>query len=253
MTVLYLECSMGAAGDMLTAALLELHPDPQGFIQRLNDLHIPGVHVQALQVEKCGIVGTQVTVCIHGEVEGEDCQYCHSHEDEHHHSDIDRIEQIVSHLNIPDKVRSDVLAVYSLIADAESVVHRKPVHHVHLHEVGMMDAIADIIGVCLLINELGPDQILASPIHVGSGHIRCSHGILPIPAPATAYILLGVPIYGGTVKGELCTPTGAALLRHFASDFGPIPVMKVEKIGYGMGKKDFEVVNSVRAMLGDAG
>ena len=246
-----MECNMGAAGDMLMAALLELHPDPQAFIKRLNDLHIPGVLVQAQQVEKCGITGTQITVTVHGEEEGEEGQHDHAHEHDHQHSDVEGIEHIITHLNIPDTVQKDVLAVYSLIADAESVVHRKPVHQIHFHEVGMMDAIADIIGVCLLINELGPDQILASPIHVGFGHIRCSHGILPVPAPATAHILLGVPIYGGTVQGELCTPTGAALLRHFASDFVPMPPMKVEKIGYGMGKKDFEIVNCVRAMLGD--
>jgi uncharacterized protein (TIGR00299 family) protein len=241
---------MGAAGDMLMAALLEIHPDPQGFIQRINNLHIPGVHVQAQQGEKCGIAGTQVSVTIHGEEEGEDGLHHHSHDHEHHHADIDGIEQIITHLAIPDHVRDHVRAVYSLIADAECVVHRKPVHQVHFHEVGMMDAVADIIGVCLLIDELGPDEILASPIHVGSGYVQCSHGILPVPAPATAHILLGIPIYGGRVQGELCTPTGAALIKHFASGFGPMPGMKVEKIGYGMGKKEFPIVNCVRAMLG---
>ena len=250
MRILYLECTMGAAGDMLMAALLELHPDPRRFIRWLNDLHIPGVLVQAGQGEKCGIAGTQVAVTVHGKEEGDDCQYGHSDEPDHHHSDIGGIEHIITHLEIPDTVRDDVIAVYSLIAEAEGVVHRRPVHQVHFHEVGMMDAIADITGVCLLIHELGLDLILASPVHVGSGQVRCSHGILPVPAPATAHILSGVPIYGGEVQGELCTPTGAALLRHFVSDFGPMPVMKVEKIGYGMGKKDFPMANCLRAILG---
>ena len=113
-----------------------------------------------------------------------------------------------------------------------------------------MDAIADVVGVCWLMYELAPDQILASPIHVGSGQVQCAHGILPVPAPATAYILQGVPTYGGAVKGELCTPTGAALLKYFVSGYGSAPVMCVEKTGYGMGHKDFEAANCVRAMLG---
>ncbi|HAL74173.1 MAG TPA: TIGR00299 family protein, partial [Clostridiales bacterium] len=122
---------------------------------------------------------------------------------------------------------------------------------VHFHEVGMLDALADIVGVCLLMDQLAPDQVLASPIHVGSGQAHCAHGILPVPAPATAYILRGVPTYGGSIRGELCTPTGAALLRHFVDSFGDQPVMAVSQIGYGMGKKDFSAANCVRAMLGE--
>ena len=114
-----------------------------------------------------------------------------------------------------------------------------------------MDAIADITAVCMLMHELEPDQVIASPVHVGSGQVRCAHGILPVPAPATAYILKGVPIYGGSIRGELCTPTGAALLKHFVTEFGDMPAMTVQSIGYGMGKKDFERANCVRVMLGD--
>jgi uncharacterized protein (TIGR00299 family) protein len=157
----------------------------------------------------------------------------------------------MGHLNLPDKVKQDVMEVYKIIAEAESKVHGAPVTDIHFHEVGSLDAIADITAVCLLINELKPDKILASPIHVGSGQVRCAHGILPVPAPATALILKDIPIYGGAVDGELCTPTGAALLKHFVSSFGNQPVMRVEKIGYGMGKKDFVQANCVRAMLGE--
>jgi uncharacterized protein (TIGR00299 family) protein len=114
-----------------------------------------------------------------------------------------------------------------------------------------MDAVADVAAVCLLLNELGPDEIVASPVHVGSGQVKCAHGILPVPAPATAYILKDVPIYGGEVRGELCTPTGAALLKHFVNRFASMPVMRVSAIGYGMGKKDFPAANCVRAMLGE--
>ena len=116
-----------------------------------------------------------------------------------------------------------------------------------------MDAVADIAAACLLMDRIGPDEVVVSPVHVGSGEVRCAHGILPVPAPATAYLLREIPIYGGSVRGELCTPTGAAILKYFASRFGEMPVMKVEAIGYGMGKKDFDRANCVRAMLGDGG
>ncbi len=145
------------------------------------------------------------------------------------------------------------MAVFNLIAEAESHAHGMPVSEIHFHEVGTMDAVADIAAVCLLMDKLAVDEVVVSPIHVGSGQIKCAHGILPVPAPATAYILKDVPIYGGAIQGELCTPTGAALLKHFATRFGNMPVMKTQAIGYGMGKKDFEAANCVRVMLGESG
>ena len=154
-------------------------------------------------------------------------------------------------MTLSDKVKNDVLSVYHLIAEAESKAHGVPVSEIHFHEVGNLDAIADVTAVCLLMDKLAPEKVIASPIHVGSGQIRCAHGILPVPAPATAHILQGCPIYGGKIKGELCTPTGAALLKYFVDDFGDLPVMSVSSIGYGMGKKDFEAANCVRAMLGE--
>lgn len=114
-----------------------------------------------------------------------------------------------------------------------------------------MDAVADVTAVCLLMHRLSPDRVLASPVHVGSGSVRCAHGILPVPAPATAELLRGVPICGGEISGELCTPTGAALLKHFVSDFRELPVLRLEAVGYGMGKKDFARANCVRALLGE--
>jgi hypothetical protein len=144
------------------------------------------------------------------------------------------------------------MGVYGLIAEAESSVHGRPVSEIHFHEVGTYDAIADIAAVCLLMEEIAPGKVAASPVHVGSGQVRCAHGILPVPAPATALILKDVPIYGGSVRGELCTPTGAALLKYFVSEFGDMPVMRTTAVGYGMGKKDFEAANCVRAFLGEA-
>ena len=255
MKTLYLDCGMGAAGDMLTAALLELLPDRDEFVSLLNSLGIPEVTFSCETAVKCGIQGTHVTVRIHDEEESEEPSPCHkpsSHaHHEHHHSSMHDIEHIVADLPVSDKVKKDVLAVYSLIAEAESHVHGVPVTQVHFHEVGMMDAVADVTAVCMLMERLSPGQVVVSPVHVGSGQIKSAHGILPVPAPATAYILQDVPIYGGKINGELCTPTGAALLKHFASRFGDMPVMRTAAAGYGMGKKDFEAANCVRALLGE--
>lgn len=252
MKLLYLDCGMGAAGDMLAAALLELVPDKDGFLEKMNRLGLPGVTVSAEKAVKCGIIGTHFRVEVLGTEEDEHLHdHAHAHPHDHSHSGMEEIEHIIGHLPIPTMVKLDVLAVYRLIAEAESQAHGVPVTQIHFHEVGTLDAVADITAVCLLMHELDPDRIVASPVHVGSGSVRCAHGILPVPAPATAYLLRGIPTYGGSVPGELCTPTGAALLKHFVTEFGGQPVMRTQVIGYGMGKKDFDRANCIRAMLGD--
>ena len=176
----------------------------------------------------------------------------HSHEHHHHHTHMSDIENIIGGLNISDKVKSDALAVYGLIAEAESKAHGKPVTDIHFHEVGTMDAVADIVGVCVLLEQIAPAKIIVSPLATGFGSVRCAHGILPVPAPATASIIEGIPTYSGDVEGELLTPTGAALLKHFADSFGTRPVMAIEKTGYGMGKKDFAKANMLRTFLGES-
>lgn len=289
MKTLYLECNMGAAGDMLMSALLELHPNPPQFLERMNGLGLPGVVLAAGPSVKCGITGTHVSVTVNGEEEGSlderhhhalegehphlhhhehhhhhDHAHPHHHEhghhhdhaqeqehSHHHHTGPGEITALIDGLDLPEQVKADAKAVYDLIAQAESHAHGRPVTDIHFHEVGTLDAVADVVGVCLLIHDLAPEQILASPVHVGSGQVRCAHGVMPVPAPATAHLLRGVPSYGGQVQGELCTPTGAALLRHFVTAYGPQPMMRIEKIGYGMGTKEFESANCVRAFLGE--
>ena len=271
MRTLYLDCGMGAAGDMLTAALLELLPEPDAFVRRLNALGIPGVRFAPERAVRCGITGTHMSVAVNGAEEdahdhghphdhaagtalsrpSDEHAHAHEHAHDHPHGSLHGIEHLVrDHLDLPEAVKHDVLCVYSLLAEAESRVHGVPVEQIHFHEVGTMDALADVTAVCLLLRELAPDEIVASPVHVGSGQVRCAHGILPVPAPATAQLLKGVPIYGGEIAGELCTPTGAALLRHFVTRFGDLPVLRAEAIGCGMGKKDFPRANCVRAILG---
>lgn len=282
MKLLYLDCGMGAAGDMLGAALAELLPDDarDAFTSKLNAAGIPGVHVSLDPSVKCGITGTHLTVTVNGTEEKEgghshshehshhdhqhDHAHDHSHSHDHHHDhshehhhdhshrSLHDIHHIIDDLKLPEAVRTDILAVYRLIAEAESKAHDKPVSEIHFHEVGTMDAIADIASVCLLLHKLAPDQIIASPIHVGSGQVKCAHGILPVPAPATAYILKDIPIYSGSIQGELCTPTGAALLKHFVTRFDQMPLMTPASTGYGMGTKDFPAANCVRAILGES-
>lgn len=279
---------MGAAGDMLTSALLELMPDPSKSLDALNSLGVPGVQYTSEKTTRCGLAGTRMHVTVHGHEEGEEDHthdgHTHEHEyeyehdnhahehaheghtHEHHtdqehehsihghhtHSAMQDIEHIISDLRAPEAVKKDALCVYGLIADAESHAHGVPVSNVHFHEVGAMDAVADVVAVSYLLHELAPDEIVCSPVHVGSGTVQCAHGVLPVPAPATAWILRGIPIYGGQIQSELCTPTGAALLKHYTTRFSDLPAMVTHSIGYGMGKKDFaQAPNCVRAMLGE--
>ena len=267
MKTLYIECNMGAAGGMLLASLAELTGDVKACEEKLNSLGIPDVTYEFKKSVKCGIEGTHAHVIVHGveedehmhehgehhhEHEHEHAEHDHHHEHEHHHhhTHMSDIENIINGLNVSDKVKADALAVYGLIAEAESRAHGKPVTDIHFHEVGTMDAVADITGVCVLLEQLAPEKIIVSPLATGYGQVRCAHGILPVPAPATAGIIEGIPTYSGDVEGELLTPTGAALLKHFAGSFGPRPVMTIEKIGYGMGRKDFAKANMLRTFIG---
>ncbi|WP_408070576.1 LarC family nickel insertion protein [Butyrivibrio sp. JL13D10] len=389
MKTLYIETKMGVAGDMLSAALLELCDDKVEILNKISGIGIPGVSFNLEKSEKCGIVGSHMNVIVNGEEEASadvayDCvssfehdhdsydhdhehshdhnhehshdhdsndhnhehsrdhdsndhdhehshdhdsndhdhehshdhdsndlnhehshdhdsndhdhehshdhdsndhdhehshnhdshdhdhehyhdnehdhnhnhdhdheHHNHDHHHHHHHRGMKEIEHIVEALNLDEAVKADILNVYRLIADAESKVHGRDVAEIHFHEVGTLDAIADIAAACLLMHELAPEKVVVSPIHVGSGQVRCAHGILPVPAPATALLLRGIPFYSGDVRGELCTPTGAALIRYFATEYGAQPVMSVSKIGYGMGKKDFPQANCVRVFVGE--
>lgn len=287
MKTLYLECNMGAAGDMLTAALLDLLPEErrQEFLKVMNA--IPGVQMRAEPAEKCGVRGLHVTVLAHGVEEhshdvpcgGADAPHLHGHdhghehphehdhghehahehahghehghEHGHHHASLADVRAIVEGLPVPETVKAKAMEVYGLIAAAEAHAHGQPVELVHFHEVGALDAVADVTAVCLLMEWLGADRVAASPVNLGGGQVKCAHGVLPVPAPATAWLMQGIPCYGGEVQAELCTPTGAALLRAFATSFGPMPAMTVKAVGVGAGNKEFAAANVVRAFLGE--
>ncbi len=258
MKQLYWNCAMGAAGDMLAASLLAIQDDKDAALHALNTLGIPGVTFTMEPQQSGGICGLHLHVII-GDKEELPGAFVHHHDHDHHHhhththTTLPDILHLIDHLHASDSVKTHMREIYALLADAESTVHGQPVELVHFHEVGAMDAVADIAAVCVLLEMLGVEAVAASPVHVGAGSIRCAHGILPVPTPATALLLENVPTYGGSIETELCTPTGAALLRHFAQSFGPQPQMTVARIGYGIGTKQFsEAPNCVRAMLGTA-
>lgn len=267
MKTLYIECNMGAAGDMLTAALCELLPDPERFIETMNAAGIPGMRMSRSEKTSCGVRGTHISVRIGDAEEISDdvrpdepeeerhCAHSHEHGQEHahEHADLARVREIIGGLKLPDRVKSDAMGVYALIAGAEARAHGCTVEQIHFHEVGMMDAVTDVSAVCLLMYLLRPDRVLVSPVCTGFGEVRCMHGVVPVPAPATACLLEGMPAYAGRIRGELLTPTGAALLKYFADDYGRMPAMRVRGVGCGMGMKAFEAANCVRAFLGDSG
>lgn len=249
MKILYIECSMGVAGDMLMGALYELLNDEnrKKFTDKMDSLGIEGLHVEAVPSVKCGINGTHMNVTIDGHEELE------SHHSEHHHhhgASMHDIRHVIDAAGISENVKKNAVEVYECIAQAESRVHGKSADEIHFHEVGSKDAMADVIGCCMLIDIIGADRIVVSPVTTGFGNVRCAHGILPVPAPATALILNDVPLRAGSIEGELCTPTGAALVKHFADEFGNMPQMTVSRIGYGMGTKDFAAANCVRVFVG---
>lgn len=267
MRVLYLDCGMGAAGDMLMGALASLLAEEEqpAFVRELNQIGIPHVRVSLQDDRKCGVVGKHIRVTVDGVEEGDECGHSHEHahphenghiheggEHYHAHASMHDITEIIGGLAVSDRVKADVEAVYQLIAEAESSVHGRSVSEIHFHEVGMVDAIADITGCAMLFERLDVHKVIVSPVNVGYGKVHCAHGVLPVPAPATAELLKGIPCYAGAIEGELCTPTGAALLRYYGDDFANMPAMSMERIGYGTGRKDFKAANVIRAVLGES-
>lgn len=249
MTELYFDCGMGTAGDMICAALFELCPDKEDIIEKLNSLGIPGIKYSALHAEKCGISGSHMRVEYRGAEERQESYPEH----EHHHAGMRDICGIIDGLNAADSVKENAKAIYRLIAAAEAKVHGREMENIHFHELGTMDAVADVAAACYMIDALKPEHISASPIRTGFGSIKCAHGIMPVPAPATALLLQGMPVFPGDIEFEMCTPTGAAIIKHFAESFGEMPQMSIEAIGCGMGTKSFsQRPNCLRAILGES-
>lgn len=187
----------------------------------------------------------------HEEEHTHDHEHAHSHAHGHHsHTSVAAILEQISKLDMSDAVKRDAEGIYRNIAAAESKVHQTDMEQIHFHEVGSVDALIDVVGSCLALELLGVDEVQASPVCVGNGTVRCAHGILPVPAPATAEIIKGMPVYCSSFDGELLTPTGAAILKYFVETYTKEMNMEIEEIGYGFGTKDFAQLSCVRAFLG---
>jgi pyridinium-3,5-bisthiocarboxylic acid mononucleotide nickel chelatase len=253
MRILYFDCPAGLSGDMTLGALLDLGLDAAILTAELEKLHIQdeySLHIQ--HGAKCGIAGTSVHVHLeHDEHDHEHAGEEHGgHAHHHHHRNLQDIVRLIEGSDLNQAVKAKAISLFTLLAQAEGKVHGIAPEEVHFHEVGAVDSIVDIVGVCVCMDMLKPDRVVFSPLNTGSGRVKCAHGLMPVPAPATAELLTGVPSYSDGTMSELTTPTGALIAKVFADAYGPMPEMVIEKSGYGLGFKDFEFPNAARAMLG---
>ncbi len=240
MRIAYFDCFAGASGDMILGALLDAGLSLENLKQEISKLGLSKYGIDAEQVVKRGISGTQAVIAID--------QGHH----EHHHRHLSHIKEIIVSSKLDEKVKNLSLSIFTKLAEAEAHVHNTDVESVHFHEVGAMDAIIDVVGAVVGLHLLGIDKCFCSPLHLGSGTVMCAHGEIPVPAPATAQLVQGLPVYATDVKGELLTPTGAAILSTLCSGFGPMPMMTMDRVGYGAGVSDPDIPNLLRVHIGAA-
>ena len=267
--ILYLECTAGISGDMMVGSLLHLGMPFDYLKSELDKLNVGAYILDAKIVQKCGISGIKFDVLLEDERHP---SQVHHHHDEHHshdphshdtkpileksiahhhaHRNFQAVSEIINTSSLSDEIKRLSTAIFKEVAQAEAIIHNKAIEDVHFHEVGAVDSIIDIVSTAIGIAYHGIDEVMCSPLHVGSGMVRCAHGLLPVPAPATLEILKGIPIYQTEMKGEFVTPTGAAIVKVLCKTFGPMPKMAVERVGYGSGTKDFPIANMVRAIIG---
>lgn len=232
----YLDAFSGISGDMLVGALADAGANQAAIVEALHSLET-GATVSFERVKRCGIAATKFHVSIKGA---------------QHPRHLAHILKMIEKAALPDRAKQNAAAVFQRLGEAEAAVHQEPIERVHFHEVGAADSIADIVGACLAFELLGVQSIVSSPLNVGSGTAKTAHGLLPVPAPATAALLRGKPIYADGPAVELTTPTGAALAATLASSFGAMPPLKIVAIGYGAGSHDFkERANVLRVILGE--
>jgi uncharacterized protein (TIGR00299 family) protein len=219
----YLDCSSGISGDMFLGACLDSGLDAEVLLGELTKLKLGSYEFKPERVLRSGLAGIHVEVIVSGE-------QAHRH--------LSSIEGMIESSALSATIKERSRKIFRRLGEVEARLHQQPIERVHFHEVGAVDAIVDIVGACVAVALLGIEELVASPVNLGSGRVTAAHGSLPVPAPATAELLRGVPVYSSGVESELTTPTGAAIVSTLACSFGPLPAMTVDKIGHGAGSRD---------------
>jgi uncharacterized protein (TIGR00299 family) protein len=249
---LYLDCFSGASGDMLIGALIDCGLDFDLLRGELKKLGVEGYELSLTRVDRSGISASKFDVFLHSHDHDHEHHHHHHHHHAHEHRSLSQIKRIIASSKLTDEIKERANTIFQRIGEAESKIHNIPIESVHFHEVGAIDSIIDIVGACIGLDALKIDRITSSPLHVGTGTFKCAHGTYPVPGPATAELLRGVPIYSREIEGELVTPTGAAIISTLASSYGPMPMMRIERIGYGAGTRTYpNFPNVLRAVIGE--
>ena len=235
MKIAYFDCIAGASGDMILGALVDAGLPLDDLIERLHALHLTDFKLEAQKVTKNAFTATKINVIIADDVP------------ERHLSDII---SIVEESDVDTDIKEKAISIFNRIGSAEAHIHGTSLDHVHLHELGGVDTIVDVVGALVGLRALGIEYVVCSPIPLGRGFFHGAHGVIPLPAPATVALLKGVPITGSPLEMETVTPTGAALLSSLADNFGPIPKMHFEQVGYGAGSRDLPIPNVLRILIG---
>ena len=284
MKILYFDCFSGISGDMTMGALLDAGGDAEALKRDLAKLNLgDAFHLHIQKKLKNGVMSTYVDVAtdhVHGDHDHEhhhdhdhdhdhdehdhdhDHEHDHDHDHEHEHDHdhghthehvhrgLSDVTAVIEQSGLEPEVKETAKKIFRTLAEAEAKMHGTTVDEVHFHEVGAIDAIVDVCGAAILLHQLKPDRIVCSKINVGTGYVQCAHGLFPVPAPAVAEILRGEPYFMGPGRGELCTPTGAAIVKTMADEFGRMPVMEVESVGYGAGVREMDTLNALRVFIG---
>ena len=258
MRVLYFDCFAGAAGDMIVGALLDAGLPLESLQHALGSLAVEGWDVSIERVIKTGISATKFRVHEHAHSHSaagphHDHAAGHHHHDDAPHRSLREIEAAIGRSALTAAGQARAIKMFRRLGEAESAIHGIPIEQIHLHEVGALDSIIDIVGAVFAIEWFSADRIVVSPINVGSGMVRTEHGVFPVPAPATVSLIKNAPVYSTGIQSELLTPTGALILTEFATEYGPIPPMTIDRVGYGAGDRELkETPNVVRVLIGEA-
>jgi len=253
--ILYFDCFNGASGDMVLGALLDAGLPIDELRGALGSLALDGADVSASRVLRAGVSATKFVVEEHGHHHHHDHEHGHEHGGHHHHPhrSLAEINALIDRSALSPAGQDRAKQLFHRLGEAEAAIHQIPLEKIHLHEVGALDSIIDIVGAVFAIDWFRADRIVSSPLNVGGGMVNSAHGHFPVPAPATVKLLGGAPVYSSGVQNELVTPTGALLVTSYATSFGPVPAMTIDKVGYGAGDRDLpSTPNVLRVLVGES-